>query len=351
MKLKQTIFFILLVVIAVLLVPSTVGAHGPTDGGASTSDINELFTIIFFLSIPVFILVEGLIIYAVVQSIRRRRESEPDQIEGDLRLEITWTVLSFVIIAVIFALTYRFMTTEYEAEAQNETGTPDYTIHVEGYQYNWNFEYFRGEGEPLDVRTTRTLHLPTDRLILLEITSTDVQHSFWLPELAGKVDAIPGYVNTMWLQIDEPGTYKGNCAEYCGDLHFDMIIILEAQEPAAFEEWLAQQRAETGEPIGPDLDSPLPEGDPVRGQTVFDETYNCNSCHGAQAGVGPSLSHLRDHADEHEGYTPEEYLRESILLPCEYETEGYNCGVMPDDYGERMDAQQLADIIAYLRDQ
>lgn len=350
---------VLLIVVALLL-PGRAWAHGPSDGGASTSDINGLFTIIFWLAVPVFLLVEGLVIYAIYSSIKRRRarDEDPEQVEGSRPLEIAWTVLSFVIVAIVFILSYRFMLTEYEAEAETEDAMPDLTVHVQGYLFNWDYDYYLNDGElPSDdtgITTTRQLTIPADRNVLLEITSEDVQHSFWVPELAGKVDAIPGYVNTMWLNVDEPGFYSGNCAEYCGTLHWNMLIDVEVLPPDEFDMWLAEKRAaleQAGGPIGQDLTSELPEGNVADGETVFNE-LGCNACHGPQPGAGPSLGQIAGHADTaaEMGYDSfDDYLRESILVPCASEFEGYNCQVMPDNYGERLTAQQLADIIAYLK--
>ncbi|MEP0761872.1 MAG: cytochrome c oxidase subunit II [Chloroflexota bacterium] len=332
-----------------LALPAQVGAHGPVSGGASRSDINDLFSIIFWISVPIFLLVEGLILFAIIRYRRRHRHEIPEQVEGHPTLEITWTVLSFVVIGVVFALTARFMMTRYEVEADNGDVTPDLTVHVTGYMFDWDYEYFLGAEEQTGVKTTRKLTLPANRNVLLEITSSDVQHSFWLPSLAGKVDAVPGYTNTMWLNIKEPGQYTGNCAEYCGTLHYDMLIEVEALEPAAFDAWLAERMAFAGQfvPIGTDLEAPLPQGDTARGEQVFTE-LGCASCHGAAPGVGPSLAQMASEATSREDSTAEAFLRESILLPCAYQTPGYNCQIMPSDYGEKLDAQGLADIIAYL---
>ena len=353
-KLSRWIGLAVLGMVLLMIPTQAVWAHGPSDGGADRGDIDGLFTIIFFISVPVFLLVEGLILFAIVRYRRQRTNGTPEQVEGNRPLELAWTILSFVIVAVLFTLTYRFMTTKYEVEADNETGTPDLTVHVTGYMFNWDYEYFRGEDTETGVKTTRKLTIPTDSAVLLEITSRDVQHSFWVPDLAGKVDAIPGYITTMWLQVDKTGTYKGNCAEFCGTLHYDMVIELEALEPGDFEEWLNDQEAQAGEfqAMGTDMESELPPGDAVRGEELFiSDTLVCADCHGVQAGAGPSLSQIREDSEHREGYTPENHLRESILMPCEYEAEGYSCNIMPSDYGDKLDAQMLADLIEYLMEQ
>ena len=337
------------VLLLALALPAGVGAHGPADGGASRGDINDLFSIIFWISVPIFLLVEGLILFAIIRYRRRHRHEMPEQVEGNHTLEITWTVLSFIIVGVVFALTARFMATRYEVEATNGTTTPDLTVHVTGYMFNWDYEYFLGAGDETGVKTTRTLTLPASRNVLLEITSSDVQHSFWLPSLAGKVDAVPGYTNTMWLNVKEPGLYTGNCAEYCGTLHYDMLIDVEALEPAAFDAWLAERMAAVGQfmPVGTDLETPLPAGDAARGEAIFTE-LGCASCHGATPGVGPALAQMAADAASREDIAPEAFLRESILVPCAEQADGYNCQIMPSNYGEKVDAQGLADIIAYL---
>jgi cytochrome c oxidase subunit 2 len=252
-------------------------------------------------------------------------------------------------------LTLRALQTDYEVEADegSDEATPDLTVHVTGYMFNWDYDYILGDSEDTGVMTTRQLHIPANRKVLLEITSSDVQHSFWVPELAGKVDAIPGYVNTMWLEVDETGTYTGNCAEYCGLNHYNMLIEVEVMEPQEFDTWLAGQMASTGEsvPVGTDMDSVLPPGDVARGEQVFNDLA-CNACHAEKAQPsGPGLMEMANDATKVEGYTVDEYLRESILLPCEVLAEGWDQCIMPQNYGERLDAQQLADMIEYIKAQ
>ncbi len=337
-------------------VPQVAWAHGPADGGAPIDTVWKLFNITLLMAIPIFLLVEGLIIYAIWRYRRRRRDEMPEQVHGNTALEITWTVLSFIIIGVLFVLTLRALQTAYRAEADQDETVPDYAITVTGYTFNWDYEYYIGEDQPTGVRTTRRLTVPTDRNVLLTITSRDVQHSFWVPALAGKVDAIPGYQNTMWLRVREPGLYTGNCAEYCGLLHHNMLIEVEALPPDEFDRWLADRIAGAGAfvPIGHDLDSELPDGDAASGESIFHE-LGCDHCHTDRDSAGPALSGMGERAVEHGaahgGMSAEQYLRESILDPCAYQVPGFNCVVMPSDYGQKLDAQALADLIAYLQSQ
>ncbi len=337
------------VCLVALVLPAQAWAHGPAEGGASSSDIQGLFKITLAIAIPVFLLVEGLIVFAIIRYRRRMKADMPEQVTGNRTLEISWTVLSFAIVFVLFWLTYRALKTDYEVKAGNEDATADLTVRVTGYMFNWDYEYYLGEAEETGVTTTKTLTIPANRNVLLEISSRDVQHSFWVHDLAGKVDAVPGYTNTMWIKADKPGTYKGNCAEYCGTLHYKMLIEVDALEPAAFDAWLADKMAAAGQfvPVGTDMESPLPAGVPADGEQLFTD-LGCSNCHGAQPGAGPALSNMHENMEAQKGYTTEQYLRESILMPCNYQVEGYNCNVMPHDFGQKLDRQSLADLIAYL---
>jgi len=336
--------------------PQTASAHGPSTGGAGIESVWQLFNITLLMAIPVFLLVEGLIIFAVLRYRRRRADEMPEQVHGNTALEITWTVLAFAIITVLFVLTLRALDTDYRAEAGQDTTSPDYSINVTGYTFNWDYEYFIGEDEETGVRTTKRVTVPADRNILLRISSRDVQHSFWLPKLAGKVDAVPGYTNTQWLRVKEPGLYTGNCAEYCGLLHYDMLIELEALPPDEFDRWLADKMAGSADfiPIGADLDSELPAGDAASGEDHFHE-LGCSNCHGPQDGAGPALAGMGqqavDFGEAAGGLSAEQYLRESILAPCAFEVPGFHCQVMPPDFGQKLDAQALADLIVYLQSQ
>jgi len=341
-----------MVLLAAMLFPAPALAHGPSAGGASASDIQRLFNITLAIAIPVFLLVEGLIVFAIIRYRRRHADEVPEQVEGNHMLEIAWTVLAFAIVAVLFVLTLRALQTDYTVEAERGENVPDLTVHVNGYLFNWDYTYFLDDGEPTGVKTTKKLTIPAGKAVLLEITSRDVQHSFWVPDLGGKVDAVPGYTNTMWLQVDEPGLYMGNCAEYCGLNHYNMLIEVEVVEPAAFDAWLAGQMATANEfvPVGTDLDTPLPEGDAARGEQVFADLA-CNACHLPEADQpsGPSIARMMRDAATQDGYTADEYLHESIVQPCAVLAEGFTQCIMPQDYGDRLDAQGLADLIEYLK--
>lgn len=311
-------------------------------GSGAAQQVAGLFWIVLAIAAVVFVIVEGLIIYAVLRYRRRFPDEMPQQVHGNTTLEIVWTTIPAVIMVTLFGLTLRTL------EAQRNAPPDATVIEVTGRQWFWEFNY--PETEVTVTSKDSDLYIPANEPVVFEIRSADVIHSFWVPELNGKMDAIPGHTNTLWF-VAEPGTYAGQCAEYCGLQHYAMLFDVQAVPRPDFDAWMDEQivLARQFQPIGTDVESPLPEGNPERGETLYTE-LGCNACHsldGTQI-VGPSMQGIGQRAGMRiEGYTAEQYLRESILLPCEFVVEGFTCQ-MPQNYGERMEAQDLADLMAYL---
>lgn len=330
-----------------LALPGRVLASPPsplTPGTGEAADISNLFFIVLWVAVAVFVIVEGLLIFAIVRYRRRSPDEMPEQVHGNNALEITWTVIPSFIVIGLAAMTFQTLKTE-------RAVPPDaMTVEVTGHQWYWEFHY-----PDSDVTVRNIFKVPTGEPILLEIASADVQHSFWVPELSGKKDAIPGHVNTLWFQVDEPATFEGQCAEYCGLEHYKMLIEVDAVSRADFDAWIADEvfKASQFQPIGTDLETPLPAGDPASGEALYAE-LGCEACHSHNEGevlVGPPLPGTGERAATRiEDYTAEQYLRESILLPCDYVVEGFTC-LMPQNFGDRLDEQGLADVIAYVLEQ
>jgi cytochrome c oxidase subunit 2 len=257
-------------------------------------------------------------------------------------LELLWTVIPSLIMLVLFGLTLRTLSAERQAPAEATV------VEITGRQWFWEFNY--PESEITVSSTSSPLVIPADEPVIFEVRSADVIHSFWVPQLAGKMDAIPGHTNTIWFEAD-PGTYSGQCAEYCGLQHFAMLFDVEAMPRAEYDRWMDEQIALAAlfVPVGTDLETPLPLGNAGDGQVLFND-LGCNACHsldGSQL-VGPTQAGIGQRASERiEGVSAEQYIRESILLPCDYIVSGFTC-VMPQNYGERLEAQDLSDLIAFL---
>ena len=244
----------------------------PEDGGSPNADaIDNLYWILFALSCVVFAGVEGALIYALFKY-RARKGAVPAQIRGNTRLEIGWTVGAAVILVIIAIVTFIQLgdirtapNTDQSAglqlPAQNvpgEAGTPDdrsfprdgraLRVKVNGQQYVWRYTYPDGDdNDRNNAFDYETLVVPTDTTVTLEITAQDVAHSWWIPKLGGKFDAVPGHTNYTWLNV--PGklageTFRGQCAELCGRNHANMIAHVRALSPDDYEAYIERRKRE-----------------------------------------------------------------------------------------------------------
>ena len=229
----------------------------PEDGGGSpqAERTDVLFEITLWMALPIFLLVEGVLGYSLVKHRYRRGAPEPAQVRGNTRLEIAWTVAPAAILAVLAVITFAFLPAISDPEAGGAQragavavaatdqpdvppGGPSLNIRVVGQQFIWRYDY-PGPGR---LFAYHRMIVPTDTTITLDITSQDVIHSFWIPELFGKADAVPGHVNDMWFKVTEEGVYRGNCAELCGENHAEMIGEVEAMSPERYRGWADRQR-------------------------------------------------------------------------------------------------------------
>jgi cytochrome c oxidase subunit 2 len=206
--------------------------EGATDQGRA---IRALWDVFFWVAVGVAAIVYGLIVWSVLRY-RRRSDELPPQVRVNVPLEIAYTLIPVVIVGALFALTYRT-----ESGVGRLVDDPALTVHVHAFNWSWRFDY---EDHGLSVAGTPEdppeLVLPTGRTVRVRLTSSDVIHSFFVPEFLFKRDAIPGRPNEFDLLIDEPGSYGGQCAEFCGLDHARMRFTIRALPPAEFDRWLAE---------------------------------------------------------------------------------------------------------------
>ncbi|MDR6225841.1 cytochrome c oxidase subunit II [Desmospora profundinema] len=209
----------------------------------------------------VCVVVIGIFVYVLIRFRAKPGDNSiPEQVEGNTKLEILWTVIPIILLAIFAVPTVQ--KTFSLAEEAPENGDA-LRVKVTAHQYWWEFEY-----PDLDITTAQEMVIPTGERVYLELESKDVVHSFWVPKLAGKQDLIPGRTNTMWLDAHEPGVYKGRCAELCGASHALMNFEVIAQEPQEFEQWVEERQNPSSEPQN---------AQEAAGKEVF--TQNCMSCH------------------------------------------------------------------------
>ncbi len=224
----------------------------------------------------------------LVASLYRRRPERTGSVEpaGDPRGPVRWIIVGGVVLPAIILLVCFVFTLRTQAAIARPPRPAVATVLVTAHRWWWEVRYV-GIGPAQTVVTANEIHVPAGRPIRLDLVSNDVIHSFWVPALAGKTDVIPGQHNSMWLQASRPGTYRGECAEYCGLQHAHMDFEVVADAPADFEAWLSRQRM-----------AAVPPADPAAaaGLAVFQRS-SCAACHAIRgtemlAHVGPDLTHL-----------------------------------------------------------
>jgi cytochrome c oxidase subunit II len=281
---RSSLSLLLALILPVLLSACTWGGnHSQLNPASDPSHlINRIWWIMFWMSVAIEGLVGGLVCYSMIRFRRKACDPDPKQISGNTRIEIAWTIAPAMILVVLLVLTLTTM-----INVSEPSGTK-MAVTVTGHQWWWEFDY-----QGMNVVTGNELHIPVGEPVHLDLRSADVIHSFWVPSLQGKRDVIPGHNNTLWLSADKPGTYRGECAEFCGPEHANMNFIVVAQPRAEFDAWVAgqQQPAATGQ-----------TGLAAEGaQTIL--TQACAGCHminglpGYNIGkVGPNLTHIGSRA-------------------------------------------------------
>jgi cytochrome c oxidase subunit II len=274
---------------------STTSPASPT-----ADDIQSLYKLVFWLSLIVFVGVQFAIVYL---SLRFRRSSDspdrPPQIHGSRRLEIIWTVIPAVVLLVLLIPT---ITTLYDHDAAAQDG--DLIVDVYGKQWWWEIQYGEDEtqgGQSLDVTTANEIWLPVGKKAQINLHSNNVIHSFWVPRLSGKMDVIPGHVNTMSVTPTEVGEYYGDCAEFCGDQHAWMRFKINVVPEDEFYAWVNNWRSV------PPSSARAEEADIAAGVVKAPDTFAvCLACHRvngmegaltpqgleAPANMGPDLTML-----------------------------------------------------------
>jgi cytochrome c oxidase subunit 2 len=243
---------------------STLAFFTPQSGGSSNANqIDSLFKITLAIALVIFVLVEAGLLYALLK-FRARKGAVAAQIRGNNRLEWGWTVGAAVILLALAIMTFAKLSSIEnpsnsgpEADKLASNGLlyasserklpPDgksLTIKVVGRQYIWQY-FYPGASEPDGLGAPYSYEemvVPTKTTITLDIASTDVVHSWWVPQLGGKFQAVPGYHNYTWFKVEKPGVFRGQCAILCGRGHARMIATVKAVPPAQFDQWLAYQK-------------------------------------------------------------------------------------------------------------
>ncbi|NMH60730.1 cytochrome c oxidase subunit II [Alteromonas ponticola] len=242
-------------------------AQAAESGGKAVSDLNlrpgvteisgqvyDLHMLMFFICVAIAVVVFG-VMFTSMYLHRKSRGAKPAHFHENVKVEIAWTVVPFLI------LVFMAVPAAQTLIAMEDTTEPDMTVLVTGSQWKWHYKYMDSEveyysllatqqeqitnrfekGENYLLEVDRPLVIPTGQKVRFLITSEDVIHSWWVPDFAVKKDANPGFINEAWTKVDEPGVYRGQCAELCGKDHGFMPVVVIAKEPAEFNTWMSEQ--------------------------------------------------------------------------------------------------------------
>ena len=185
----------------------------------NASAIDDIYLVILGATVTIFVLVGGFLLYSAIRFRERPGDPDPPQTHGSTKLELGWTIVPILIVLGIAGYTL------YKLPNVDDTPNDAMKVHVLAQQFAWSFEY--PDGVKPKSTAANTLFVPEGKAVELEINSKDVIHDWWVPELGQKVDAIPGKTTTTWFKPAEPGTYEGQCAEFCGPGHATMTITVK----------------------------------------------------------------------------------------------------------------------------
>jgi cytochrome c oxidase subunit II len=259
----------------------------------SAESIRNLSILVFAITGFIFLVVEGVLLYCIVRSRRRKKgeTTEPPQVYGSKPIEIAWTAAPALIVFILTLVTARSLwEVNIDPPSKRNAGDQTLFVTVVGRQWWWEYTYESYNGKKLGFTTANELHIPASepgmaRPVFLALKSADVCHSFWVPRLAGKTDLIPGQTNSLWFQTEQTGVFLGQCAEFCGTQHANMLLRVVVDPPQAFEKWLDHEAA-------PAVDEP----GVVDGKVSFlaQTCVNCHRVRGTRARgtYAPDLTHL-----------------------------------------------------------
>ena len=271
-------------------------------------DIHDLHMLIYYICVAIFLAVFGVMFYSIFAH-RKSKGAKPAHFHESTTVEVVWTAIPFLIlVAMAIPSTATLL-------KMDDTSAADLTVKITGYQWKWKYEYldhdvgffsnlatprdqienYEGKGaekgEHYLLEVDEPMVLPVGKKVRFLVTANDVIHAWWVPQLAIKKDAIPGFINEMWTRIDEPGTYRGQCAELCGKDHGFMPVVVQAVSEDEFNAWVSKKKSEMVASAADAGKTWTKDELLARGEKVYAQ---CGACHGATGagvpGVFPALA-------------------------------------------------------------
>ncbi len=357
----------------------------PSKGSIQAGNVRTLYTVLLIATVPIFVLVETVVLFSVWKFRMRPGQEEMDgpPIHGNTRLEVVWTAVPAILIISLCTYAYTVLRSN-EDSKKNEM-----TVNVTTRQFAFEFSYPQSPGKQV---VSSVLYLPKDQPVVFKLRSLDVIHSFFVPSFSEKLDAVPGIVTTLRVTPNALGTYPVECTELCGAGHSLMRTAVRVVTPAAFAAWIKSQPINGPPPVGtppanviqavPDY-GVVPGGSTssaspstsssagssgtssssstsaAAGKAVFTGSAGCSGCHtlaaaSATGTVGPNLdTKLKSDcalaaSEKVRGTTLEKCIETAITKPYAYLPTGYSAGIMPSNFAQRLTPDEITALTNFL---
>jgi len=346
--------------LAILMPIALVIPWFPASASKQASNAKTLYTVLLIATVPIFVLVETVVLFSVWKFRMRPGEENKDgpPIHGNTRLEVVWTVLPAILILSLCTYAYTVL------HSNEKSRSGEMLVNVTARQFTFEFSYPDLNGKTI---ISPELYLPLGKPVVFKLRSFDVIHSFFVPEFSEKIDAVPGIVTTLRVTPTRLGTYPAECTELCGAGHSLMRETVRVVTPAAFAAWTAAQPANAPPPIGaPPAYSglygaavaPISSTAPP-GEAVFTSPAGCSSCHtlaaaNATGTVGPDLD-VRLRSDcataaskRIRGAPLQKCIYTAITSPYKYIPSSFHAGIMPPTFAHTLTSNQIQELVSFL---
>jgi len=312
----------------------------PEQASVQAKPIDDLWDLLIWSSVPVFVLVTVIVLFSVWKFHMRPGEENLDgpPIHGNTRLEVIWTAIPAIVLVALCSWAYVVMTDIEEAQAN------EMRIDVTGQQFAWSYSYPQSGGKPVK---SNILYLALGRPVRFNVKALDVLHDFWVPAFRMKIDAVPGISTRYRITPTRLGTYPVVCAELCGLGHSVMRSRVRVVTAEDFDAWIAKEGEAAPAPGSGDEAAAAPE---VDGKQLFAEgngtATSCGACHtladaGTSSATGPDLGKTLSGKDE-------DFIRKAIVEPDADVASGFQAGIMPKNYGDTLSPEELDALVTYL---
>jgi cytochrome c oxidase subunit II len=318
----------------------------PVQGSRQADKIDTLWDVLIIVSVPVFVLVTCVVLFSAINFRMRPGQEHLDgpPIHGNTRLEVIWTAIPAIVLVSLCTYAYLVL---HDIEKAPASGI-ERNIGVEGQQFTWTFDYNEG-GKKF---TSAQLYVPIGRSVKFNVRTADVLHDFWVPAWRMKIDAVPGITTNYRVTPTKLGRYPVVCAELCGLGHAFMRQTAHVVPQADFDAWVKKMTTRTAAPAAGagggdsgaavDAKALFTQGETTSGATA------CGGCHkladaGTAGGVGPDLNAVLKGKDA-------AFIKESIVNPNAEIAKGFNANIMPDNYGQLLNAGEVDALVKYLEE-